>query len=810
MRQASLLLAICVCASPLRAQESVTAADYARAEQYLSRNTTPLMTGGAVRANWMPDGRFWYRRVVEGGREFIVVDPARRTRTQTLDSASLVPRGPQVPRNAHASPDGKRAAFIRDWNLWVRDLATGEEKQLTTDGVKDFGYATDNAGWIRSERAILRWSPDSKRIATFQQDDRRVGEMYLVSTAVGHPRLDAWKYPLPGDSIVSMIHRVIIDVDGGRLVRLQMPPDFHRSTVCDHVVCEGARFADAQWSPDGTRLAFVSSSRDHKLATLRVADASTGAVRDVLEERVATYFESGSDRENWYVSWSTNEVLWFSERDDWGHLYLYDLTSGKLKNRVTSGKGNVAEVLRVDEKARTVLFVGLGRERGRDPYFRHLYRVAFNGQNLRLLTPEDADHDVSLSPSGAHLVDAWSRPDVPPTSVLRDLNGRVILELEKADISRLLATGWTPPIPFTVKARDGTTDLHGLMFRPSTSIPLEEYPIIDHHYPGPQGGSVGSRSVLRLHGATRARSPSSASSSSSSTEWDCPGARSPSMTRTMGTWATTGCPIRSAESASLRSGIRWIDLDRVGIYGHSGGGYSSADAILRYPEFFKVAVSQAGNHDNRIYEDDWGEKWQGLLVHNPDGTTNYDNQANQLLAKNLKGKLLIAQGTMDDNVPPNSSLVLINELIRHNKDFDVIPFPNRRHGFEQRTLHDAAAVGLFRSSLVRCRPAAGVRAPRERCLRPRDDGQLPCSLEQSARHEPSLELDDPPRNRVDDDPHPANVRRAKRLEPCEVGERFAVVGASHRVIDGVLVGVTVDEEHLAGERARVLDELAEE
>jgi dipeptidyl aminopeptidase/acylaminoacyl peptidase len=683
MRLSYLALLGCLTTPALAAQQALpalTAADYSRAEQYLSRNTVPLVTGVAGRVTWLADGRFWYRTVTDSGRQFIVVDPARRSRSITRDSAALVGSAANGPRNATPSPDGKRAAFIRDWNLWVRDLTTGQERQLTTDGAEDFGYATDNAGWIRSDRAILLWSPDSRRIATFQQDDRRVGEMYLVSTAVGHPRLDAWKYPLPGDSVVSMIHRVIIDVEAGTLVRLQMPPDYHRSTVCDHIVCEGTRLADAQWSPDGTRLAFVSSSRDHKVAQLRVADAATGAVREVLEERVATYFESGSDRENWYVSWPTNEVLWFSERDDWGHLYLYDLATGKLKNRITSGEGNVAEVVRVDEKARTVFFVGNGRERGRDPYFRHLYRVGFDGRNLRLLTPEDADHDVTLAPSAAFFVDSWSRPDVPPTTVLRDMNGRVVMPLEKADISRLAANGWTPPMPFTVKARDGMTDLYGLMFRPSRFDSTHRYPIIVHHYPGPQGGSVGSRSFLPSRGDTR----SLAELGFIVIQLD--GMGLPGRTKSFhdayyGNMGDNGLPDQVTGVRQLAERYRWIDLDRVGIYGHSGGGYSSADAILRYPDFFKVAVSQAGNHDNRIYEDDWGEKWQGLLERRPNGTTNYDNQANHLLAQNLKGKLLIAWGTMDDNVPPNNSLVLINELIRHNKDFDVLPFPNRRHGF---------------------------------------------------------------------------------------------------------------------------------
>src|SRR6185503_5788611 len=255
-------------------------------------------------------------------------------------SGAPAPRG-GAGRNAVLSPDRTRAAFIRDWNLWVRDVATGRETQLTTDGVKDFGYATDNAGWIRSDRPVLVWSPDSRKIATFQQDDRPVGEMYLVTTKVGHPALQQWKYPLPGDSVISMIQRVVIDVDAPRVIRFQMPPDAHRSTLCDHVACRGSEWADVEWYPDGSHIAFVSTSRDHKHEVFRVADATTGAVRDVFREDVATQFESGNGMVNWHVLPATNEVVWFSERDDWGQLYLYDLSSGRVKNKITSGEGNV-------------------------------------------------------------------------------------------------------------------------------------------------------------------------------------------------------------------------------------------------------------------------------------------------------------------------------------------------------------------------------------------------------------------------------------------------------------------------------------
>jgi dipeptidyl aminopeptidase/acylaminoacyl peptidase len=578
------------------------------------------------------------------------------------------------------SPDGKRAVYIRDYNLWMRDIATGRETQLTTDGVKDFGYATDNAGWTRSDRPIVVWSPDSKKIATFQQDERGVGEMYLVDTRVGHPNLQAWKYPLPGDSVIQMIHRVIIDVDGRRVVRLQMPADAHRSTLCDHVACRGGEWADVEWYPDGSKLAFVSTSRDHKHEVLRIADAATGVIRDVLEERVTTQFESGNGRVNWHVLPASNEVLWFSERDNWGHLYLYDLTGGRLKHRITNGEGNVVQVLRVDEKTRTIYFTGVGKEQGRDPYFRHFYKIGFDGRNQTLLTPDDGDHTIELSPSGRYFVDTYSKPDVAPVSAVRDLDGKLVVALEKADISRLVASGWKPPIPITVKARDGKTDLYGLMYTPTSLDSSRKYPIINHIYPGPQTGSVGGRSFS----AARGDNQSLAELGFIVVEID--GMGTPWRSKAFhdayyGNMGDNTLPDQVAGMKELAQRYRWIDIDRAGIWGHSGGGFATADAMFRFPDFFKVGISESGNHDNRVYEDDWGERYQGLLVKKADGTNNYDDQANQSHAKNLKGKLLLAHGTVDNNVPPNSTLLVVDALIKANKDFDLLMLPNQAHGF---------------------------------------------------------------------------------------------------------------------------------
>jgi dipeptidyl aminopeptidase/acylaminoacyl peptidase len=547
--------------------------------------------------------------------------------------------------------------------------------------VEDFGYATNNAGWTKSDRPILLWSPDSRKIATFQHDGRGVGMMYLVSTTVGHPELEAWKYPLPEDSVIFRIHRVVIHTDGPdapRVVRLDMPPDQHRSTICDHIYCNGA-FSDVEWAPDGSELAFVSSSRDHKEAILRVADPETGSVRTVLEERSETYFESGEDMVNWHFFPEYGEVVWFSERSDWGHLYLYDLATGELKHPITSGDWRVLQVRKVDRENRVLYFTGAGREPG-DPYFQYFYSVSMDDGDVRLLTPDSANHVISLSPDGESFIDAFSTPVDPGATVLRDTRGRELVRLGTGDISRLKEAGWQPPIPFSVKARDGITDLYGIMYKPSHLDPNLKYPVVNYLYPGPQSGSVGSRSFS----AARREHQAMAELGVVVVTVDAMG--TPGRSKSFhdvyyGNMGDNGLPDQITAIKQLAARNPWMDLDRVGIWGHSGGGFASTAGILRHPDFYKVAVSQAGNHDNRNYEDDWGEKWQGLLETNADGTTNYDNQANQLVAGNLKGKLLLAHGTMDSNVPPYNTMVVVDALIEANKDFDFILFPNRRHGF---------------------------------------------------------------------------------------------------------------------------------
>lgn len=347
---------------------ALTAEDYARAEKMLIYNTTPLVDRSGVRPTFLLDGRFWYQVLTPTGREYVMVDPGNGAK-QTAESLEKLgistpasrPVGPAPAGNPGVkSPDGKREVFIKDWNLFVRDVASGKETQLTTDGIKDFGYATDNAGWRKSNRPVVIWSPDSKKVATYQQDQRHVSDMYLATTTVGAPKLEAWKYPLPQDKEIIKIHRVIINVESGAMTKLKIAPDDRRGTLCDDITCSGT-FDDNEWSADSTKLAFVSSSRDHKEAKFRIADAATGDVREVFEEKVATQYESGQGSINWKYFPATNEAIWYSERDDWGHLYLYDLSNGRVKNQITKGNFVVTRVMKVDDKTRTIWFEANGR-----------------------------------------------------------------------------------------------------------------------------------------------------------------------------------------------------------------------------------------------------------------------------------------------------------------------------------------------------------------------------------------------------------------------------------------------------------------
>ncbi|MGN6802858.1 MAG: DPP IV N-terminal domain-containing protein [Ginsengibacter sp.] len=664
--------------------DSLTAKDYAHAEQFLSYNTSKHVEQNIVYSKWISNDSMWYAQSKNGGYEFVIVDAP--TGKKSVVSRESLPRESEKfnDRNAVVSPDGTKAAYIKDYNLWVKDLASGKETQLTTDGVQYFGYATDNAGWKHSDKAILRWSPDSKKIATFQQDERKAGMMYLVSTNVGHPKLEAWKYPLPGDTNIIMIQRVIINVDTPKVIRLQIPPDPHRGTLSDDVSSSGT-FDDVDWSPDGNELAFVSTSRDHKVEKFRIANANTGAVREVFEEKVPTQYESGQGAINWRYLPASNEIIWYSERDNWGHLYLYDSKTGKLKNKITPGDFVVTQMLKVDQKNRRVYFLADGLEK-KNPYFTQLCKVDFDGKHIKTLTPETGNHSIEFSPDKNYFIDSYSQPDVPGESVLRNLNGKVITTLAKTDVSELKATGWQPPKVFTVKAADGKTDIYGLMYSPTKLDPSKKYPIVDYIYPGPQGGSVGNWSFAASRGDNQALAELGF------VVVEIEGTSNPLRSKSYhdmsyGHMSENTLPDQVTGIRQLAQRFPYMDTTRIGIWGHSGGGFATADAMFTYPDFFKVGIAESGNHDNRNYEDDWGERYIGLEKIGPDGVSNYAPQANELYAKNLKGKLMLAHGMMDDNVPPSNTMLVIEALEKANKDYDLVIFPNSHHGYGQYSIY---------------------------------------------------------------------------------------------------------------------------
>ncbi len=738
MHPRTLILALTLPLALPAQQRTLTPADYDRAVKLLGQNVNSLVVGGQVTPTWTPDGKFYYRATRTDGTSWLLVDPTKKKSAPLFDHTKLAaavstasgasyradslpfttidlspkrdtvsfnaagkryacalkaytckqlgdatgagapammgrrgPRGLDVP-----SPDGKRTAFIRSWNLFVRDIATGAETQLTTDGIENFGYATDNAGWVHSARAILKWSPDSRKIATQQQDDRKLNDFHMVRYQVGAPRLESWKYPFAGDAEVSKVHRVVIDVDSKTVTRLKMAPDFHRAMLGDDLSMD-----DYQWKDDGSLLAIASTPRDHKSATLRVANTATGEVRDVFTETVPTHFESIT---GYRVLWATNEIIWNSQRDDWSQLYLYDLATGKVKRQITTGEGPVSAIVNIDQKTRTITYMAQGRAPSQDPYLEHAYSISIDGKTPQVaLTPDVGTHSIRLSPDGKWIVDSYSTADTPPVSALRDANGKLVMALEKADIGKLVAHGWKPPILFSVKAADGATDIYGQLFRPTNFDSTKKYPIINQAYPGPQSGSVGSRTFSAARGDKQALAELGFVVVSIDGRGSGPGRSKSFQDHYYGAMGRDNTlPDQVAGMQNLAKRYSWIDIDKAAMWGHSGGGFITAGAMFRYPDFFKVGISESGNHDQRNYEDDWGERYQGLVVKGADGgVDSYHQEANQTMAANLKGKLLLAHGTADDNVPVDNTMLVVDALIKAGKDFDLLLIPNAAHGF---------------------------------------------------------------------------------------------------------------------------------
>ena len=707
--------------------KSLSIEKYQQAERQLDKHTSKLVIGTLDYPNWSEKNQLTYLSNTAQGQQFFVIDTKKKQKklafdhqklakalakitekdveqdklpfksfellSETLISLAIAEQSYQcdiknyscqlkadvAKSNELVAPNGKLAVYIEQHNLWLRNLNDDSKTQLTTDGIENFAYATNNAGWVRGDKPVVKWSPDSKQLTTFRHDSRKVGEMGIVSTSVGHPTIDVWKYPLPGDEHIFKIHRVVINVEQATVTPLDMPADDHRSTITDHVAGRDGSLLDVDWSTDSRHFAFVSSTRDHKTATLKIADAKSGKVRTVLTETAKSFFESGVSGISWKYLDKSDEFIWFSQRSNWGHLYLVDAKTGKIKNPITQGDWTVLELLNVDQETGKLIFSAAGKEGG-DPYFHYLYSINKDGSDLTLLTPEKKHHRITLSEDAKYFLDRVSTPNQPETSFIRSTRSKSGFIVEQMDITKLAATGWQAPTPFIVKDRNNEHDIYGLMYKPSDFDVSKSYPVVNYLYPGPQVGSIRGRHFRTARGDNQAI----AELGFIVIEIDALGTPGRSKSfhefyyKNMG---DSGIPDQVAAIKQLAAQHSWIDSTRVGIWGHSGGGFASTRALLTYPDFYSVAVSQAGNHDNRNYADEWGEKYHGLLVKNEDGTTNYDSQANQLIVENLKGKLLLAHGTTDTNVPPYNTLIVAEALIKANKDFDMLMLPNRGHGF---------------------------------------------------------------------------------------------------------------------------------
>jgi dipeptidyl aminopeptidase/acylaminoacyl peptidase len=598
------------------------------------------------------------------------------------------------------SPDGRWEAFVVDYDLYIRPAGGGDSTRVTTDGEEFYSYGLTypRPNQVKSgnpRRPSVSWSPDSRRLVVARQDERDVEHHHYLSMTPQRPVHYSAPYALPGDSIIPYpaLHVITLDVpaaddgDGGDAVmptalsnfEVEFPDRPLQSSFAGSV-------PDSAWSDDGSRVYVTSMTRAYKDAYLTEVDVNSGAARVLAHESVKTYYEFSHGQRltpaSWYVM-DDGDVLWWSQRDGWAHLYLLG-PDGETKRQITSGPWVASLVRHVDEDRGHIYFDGRGREDGRNVYYRHLYRVNLDGSGLTLLTPEDADHTITWSPSGDFFVDSYSRVEAPPVTVLRAKpDGRVVTELERADISRMVEEiDFRPAEVFSVKARDGITDLYGIIYFPPDFDPEAKYPIITHIYPGPQVGSVrrwgwtgnGEDFALAQLGFVVIQLDHLGTPNRSKAFHD----------NYYGDFNDNGLPDHVTAIQQLAARHPFIDLDRVGIYGHSGGGFATTDAMFRFPDFFHVGVAGAGNHDNASYNIYWSEKYQGELTRDSlTNETNFAEEANKAHAANLRGKLLLMHGDMDDNVHPAMTTQVINELIKENKDFDLIIAPDRAHGLNE-------------------------------------------------------------------------------------------------------------------------------
>jgi len=618
---------------------------------------------------------------------------------------------------ASVSPDDTVVVFAKNHNLYMMDAAnyakaqkdpndkTIVETQITTDGVEDNGYGGRGFGGgdqqqqqlqdqqenngdqaqnpNQRQSANISWSRDSKKFALVRRNALKVKPLWVIN-ALANPRptLEKYPYAMPGDADIPQPALEIFDVaskskvvakaDAFKDQGIQIEVDRPTARAREHEKTEPL------WAgPGSDKLYFNRLSRDMHRLDLCVADTASGEVKPIIQERMNVYIESKPVK----AINNGSELIWWSERDGWGHYYLYG-ADGTLKNQVDKGEYVAEDISSVDERGRAMYLTASGHEDGEDPYFMHFYRANLDGSGMKLLDAGDSSHTVTMSDSGKYFVDTYSRIDTAPESVLEDAQGAVTMPLEKVDAAPLMAAGYKFPEPFKVKADDGITDLYGVMYKPFDFDPNKKYPVIEYVYPGPQQESVtktfakGNNQIFMANMGFIMIEIGNRGGNPHRSKWY--------HTFGYGNLRDYGLADKKAAIEQLAKRYPFIDIERVGIWGHSGGGFMTAAAMLIYPDFFKVGWSESGNHENNIYNNSWSEKHHGVKeVTDKDGkvTFEYSIDKNSEIAKNLKGHLMLVTGDIDNNVHPSNTYRLADALIKANKRFDFMILPGQRHAY---------------------------------------------------------------------------------------------------------------------------------